>query len=168
MKNLDLEEGMRMIKNVRVGENVHLHSFINLYGCEIGDGSRVGPFVEIQKGVRIGRNCKISSHSFLCEGVELGNSVFIGHGVMFTNDRHPGACNADGSLQSDGDWTLERTWVEDFVSIGTGAVILPGVRIGHHASVGAGAVVTRDVAPHSVVAGIPARTMQKRDGSQPQ
>ncbi len=161
MKTLNIEDGNQIIKNVRVGENVHLPSFINLYGCEIGKGTRVGPFVEIQKGVRVGENCKISSHSFLCEGVELGNFVFIGHGVMFTNDRRPGACNADGSLKGEGDWTLEYTWIEDFVSIGSGAVILPGLRIGEHASVGAGAVVTRDVAPHTIVAGNPARVMKK-------
>jgi UDP-2-acetamido-3-amino-2,3-dideoxy-glucuronate N-acetyltransferase len=157
MQTLNSEEGNRRIQDVQVGENVVIQPFVNLYGCAIGEGSRVGPFVEIQRGVQIGRNCKISSHSFLCEGVSLGDGVFIGHGVLFTNDRSPRACNEDGSIQKDGDWTLEKTVVEDGVSIGSGALILPGVRLERDSLIGAGAVVTRDVPAGSTVAGVPAR-----------
>jgi UDP-2-acetamido-3-amino-2,3-dideoxy-glucuronate N-acetyltransferase len=157
MRTLNSEEGNRRIQDVQVGENVVIQPFVNLYGCAIGEGSRVGPFVEIQRGVQIGRNCKISSHSFLCEGVSLGDGVFIGHGVMFTNDRSPRACNENGSIQKDGDWTLEKTVVEDGVSIGSGALILPGIRLERDSLIGAGAVVTRDVPAGSTVAGVPAR-----------
>lgn len=154
---LNTTENNQRIKDVRVGQDVIIQPFVNLYGCEIGDGTRIGPFVEIQRGVRIGKNCKISSHSFLCEGISLGNGVFIGHGVMFTNDRNPRACNADGSLQGNGDWAMETTTVEDGVSIGSGAILLPGIRLGRNAMIGAGAVVTRDVEAGQIVKGIPAR-----------
>ena len=143
---LNTTDNNQRIKDVRVGYDVIIQPFVNLYGCEIGDGSRIGPFVEIQKGVRIGNHCKISSHSFICEGVHLGNRVFVGHGVMFTNDRNPKACNVDGSLQGTGDWTMEFTIVEDGVSIGSGVILLPGIRVGKNAMIGAGAVVTKDVA----------------------
>lgn len=143
--------------DVRMGANVYLSNFINLYGCELGDETRVGAFVEIQRGARIGRRCKISSHSFICSGVTIEDEVFVGHGVVFINDRKPRATNADGSPKSDADWLLERTVVGRRASIGSGAVIMCGVRIGAGALVGAGAVVTRDVPAGAVVMGSPAR-----------
>jgi UDP-2-acetamido-3-amino-2,3-dideoxy-glucuronate N-acetyltransferase len=153
----------RLLDGVDFGEDVVVQAFANLYGCRIGDGSRIGPFVEIQKGVVVGARCKISSHSFVCEGVELGEGVFVGHGVMFTNDRYPGAVTADGALQGDGDWTLERTIVRRRASIGSGAVVLCGLTIGEDAIVGAGAVVTHDVPDGAIVAGIPARVVRTRE-----
>ena len=152
----------RLIDAVDFGEDVVVQAFANLYGCRIGDGSRIGPFVEIQKGATVGARCKISSHSFVCEGVELGDEVFVGHGVVFTNDRYPRAATVDGELQGDGDWTLERTVVERGASIGSGAIVLCGLTIGEDAIVGAGAVVTRDVPAGAVVAGSPARALRTR------
>jgi UDP-2-acetamido-3-amino-2,3-dideoxy-glucuronate N-acetyltransferase len=149
------------IRDVQLGEDVILRDFVNIYGCSIGSGSRVGTFVEIQKGVTIGKNCKIQSHTFICEGVTIEDGCFIGHGVMFTNDRRPGAVNADGSLQTEADWPLEKTLVRKGASIGTGAVILPGLVIGERALVGAGAVVTKDVPAGATVAGNPARILEK-------
>jgi UDP-2-acetamido-3-amino-2,3-dideoxy-glucuronate N-acetyltransferase len=149
----------RLLADVRFGEGVHVGPFVNLYGCAVGDGSRIGPFVEIQRGVTIGRACKIQSHSFICTGVTIGDGVFVGHGVVFVNDKFPRATNADGALQTDADWELATTVVEDGASIGSAAVILAGVRIGAGALVGAGAVVTGDVAPDDVVAGTPARVL---------
>jgi acetyltransferase-like isoleucine patch superfamily enzyme len=134
---------------------------VNAYDCEIGDESRVGAFVEIQKNVRIGRRCKISSHSFICEGVTIEDNVFIGHGVMFTNDKFPRATNPDGSPQTDADWQVVPTVVKKGASIGSNATIIAGVTIGENAMVGAGAVVTRDVAAGSTVAGVPARDVRK-------
>lgn len=157
----------RLLDAVEFGEDVVVQAFANLYGCRIGDGTRIGPFVEIQKGAMVGANCKISSHSFVCEGVELGDGVFVGHGVMFTNDRYPRALTADGALQKEGDWALERTIVRSRASIGSGAIILCGLTIGENAIVGAGAVVTRDVPDDAIVAGSPARvlrTNQRSDG----
>jgi acetyltransferase-like isoleucine patch superfamily enzyme len=142
--------------------NVAIHCFVNLYGCEIGDDSRVGAFVEIQKGASIGRRCKISSHSFICEGVTIEDEVFVGHGVMFINDLDPRA-TTDGQPQSEADWSVVPTRVCKGASIGSGAVILGGVTIGQGALVGAGAVVTRDVEPGTVVAGCPARFMRSRE-----
>ena len=136
---------------------IHHPQLVNLYGCEVGDGSRVGAFVEIEKGAVVGERCKISSHSFVCEGVTIEDEVFVGHGVMFTNDRFPRATNPDGSAQTDADWTLELTRVKRQASIGSNATILCGIRIGKQAQIGAGAVVTRDVPPGTVVAGVPAR-----------
>ena len=133
-------------------------SFTNLYGCSIGDETRIGPFVEIQRGARIGARCKIQSHSFICTGVEIHDEVFVGHGVVFINDKHPRSVTASGQLQSDGDWPLQRTTVERRAAIGSGAVILGDVRIGEAATIGAGAVVTRDVAPGATVVGNPARS----------
>jgi len=130
---------------------------VNLYGCTIGDGSRIGTFVEIQKGASIGERCKISSHSFICEGVTIEAEVFIGHGVMFTNDRFPRATNEDGSPQSEADWSVDPTRVRRGASIGSNATILSGLTIGRHALVAAGSVVTRDVPDHAIVAGVPAR-----------
>jgi UDP-2-acetamido-3-amino-2,3-dideoxy-glucuronate N-acetyltransferase len=147
--------------DVVMGDGVVIHhpQLVNLYGCRIGDATRVGTFVEIQRGAVIGRACKISSHSFICDGVTLEDGVFIGHGVMFTNDRVPRALNEDGALQTDADWELIPTRVCRDASIGSNATILPGVTIGAGALVGAGAVVTRDVPPYAVVAGVPARVV---------
>jgi len=150
---------LRIAPDVKLGKGVTMHAFVNLYGCSIGDETCIGTFVEIQKGVRIGARCKISSHSFICEGVRLGDGVFIGHNVSFTNDRYPRAVNADGSLKTDADWVCQRTFVEDGASIGSGSTILSGITIGAGAMVGAGSVVTRDVPPGAVVAGNPARLL---------
>lgn len=152
----------RLINEVAFGPDVVVYAFTNLYGCEIGAGTRIGPFVEVQRGAKIGARCKIQSHSFICDGVELGDEVFVGHGVMFINDKRPRATDATGRLQSEDDWTLLRTAVADGVSIGSGAVILGGVRIGHGALIGAGAVVTADVAAGETVAGVPARVLSRR------
>lgn len=139
------------------GVVIHHPDLVNLYGCTIGAGSRIGTFVEIQKNAHIGRNCKISSHSFICEGVTIEDGVFVGHGVMFTNDMYPRAVNADGSLQCDSDWQLLMTRVRRGASIGSNATILPGVTIGTGAQIGAGAVVVKDVPDFAIVAGVPAR-----------
>lgn len=147
----------RLIDDVEFGENVVVHPFANLYGCKIGENTRIGPFVEIQRGAVVGANCKIQSHTFICDGVTLEDDVFVGHGVMFINDKRPRATNEDGALQTDYDWALLRTVVERGASIGSGGVILGGVRIGAHSLVGAGAVVTSDVAARSTVTGVPAR-----------
>lgn len=157
----DPENGIRIAADVRLGEGVVIHCFVNLYGCRIGDGTRVGSFVEIQKGVEIGRLCKIQSHTFICEGVSIEDEVFVGHGVLFINDLDPRA-TTDGRPQAEADWTLTPTRVARGASIGSGAVILGGVTIGAGALVGAGAVVTRDVPPNTVVAGVPARRMRER------
>jgi UDP-2-acetamido-3-amino-2,3-dideoxy-glucuronate N-acetyltransferase len=148
---------------VRLGKDVSIPQphLVNLYGCSIGDGSKVGAFVEVQRGAAIGRNCKISSHSFVCEGVTIEDGVFVGHGVMFTNDLYPRAVNRDGQLQTDVDWQVVDTRVKAGASIGTNATILAGVTIGEGAIVGAGAVVTRDVPPYAVVAGVPARVVRR-------
>jgi UDP-2-acetamido-3-amino-2,3-dideoxy-glucuronate N-acetyltransferase len=150
----------RRIADVEFGEDVRVQAFTNLYGCKVGSGSRIGPFVEIQRGVEIGAACKIQSHTFVCEGVTIGDRAFIGHGVMFVNDSHPRATNREGELQGPGDWELRETRIEDGASIGSGAVILSGVTVGADALVGAGAVVTRDVASGTVVAGNPARPLR--------
>lgn len=139
--------------DVKLGRDVLIYHFVNLYGCEIGDGTSVGSFVEVQKGARVGRNCKVSSHTFICEGVTIEDEVFIGHGVTFTNDKYPRATNPDGTKQHAGDWQLIPTLVKHRASIGSGATILCGVTIGAAAIVGAGAVVTRDVPAGSIVAG---------------
>lgn len=155
----------RLIRDVEFGNGVVVQSFTNLYGCTIGDDSRIGPFVEIQAGVSVGRRCKIQSHTFVCEGVQIGDCVFVGHGVMFVNDKTPRATTSAGELQGTGDWQLLETFVDDGASLGSGCVLLGGVHIGRDALVGAGAVVTRDVAPGSVVAGIPARARVIRSTS---
>jgi UDP-2-acetamido-3-amino-2,3-dideoxy-glucuronate N-acetyltransferase len=146
--------------DVRLGRDVAIYNFVNLYGCEIGDHTKVGSFVEIQKGARVGRNCKISSHSFICEGVTVEDEVFIGHGVKFINDKYPRATTASGQLQTDEDWAVVQTVVRRGASVGTGAVILGGVEIGERAIVGAGSVVTRNVPPDTVVAGNPAKVIK--------
>ena len=147
----------RLIDDVEFGEDVTVWSFSNLYGCRIGSHTRIGSFVEVQRGASIGAACKISSHSFICDGVEIEDEVFVGHGVRFVNDRFPRATTDEGAPKSDADWTLLRTVVERGASLGSGVIVLGGVRIGARALVGAGAVVTRDVAPDSIVAGVPAR-----------
>jgi acetyltransferase-like isoleucine patch superfamily enzyme len=151
----------RVAPDVVLGRDVKLAAFVNLYGCTVGDESRVGTFVEIQRGAVIGKRCKIQSHTFICEGVEIADEVFVGHGVVFINDRLPRATNRDGALKGNEDWTCERTQVGARASIGSGATILCGIRIGEGAMVGAGAVVTRDVAPRSVVVGNPARVLRE-------
>jgi len=148
--------------DVKLGKGVRIFGFTNLYGCEIGDETKVGTFVEIQKGAKVGRRCKISSHTFICEGVTIEDEVFVGHGVTFTNDRYPRATNRDGSLQTDSDWTCVPTIVRKGATIGSGATLLCGITIGEFSTVGAGSVVTRDVAPGAVVAGNPARLMKPR------
>ena len=147
----------RLLSDVEFGVDVVVFSYTNLYGCRIGDGSRVGTFVEIQRGARIGARCKIQSHTFICDGVTIGDEVFVGHGVMFVNDTRPAATAPGGVLQTEADWTLLRTLVEDGASLGSGSIILGGVRIGAGALVGAGAVVTSDVPAGATVAGVPAR-----------
>ena len=152
----------RLLNDVSLGDDVVVQSFTNLYGCSIGDGTRVGPFVEIQRDAAIGARCKIQSHAFICSGVEIEDEVFVGHGVMFINDRRPRATTEDGGLQTDDDWTLERTVIARGASLGTGAVIMCGVRVGERAIVGAGAVVTADVPDGESVVGAPARALALR------
>ena len=153
----------RIAPDVKLGQRVKIFAFTNLYGCEIGDDSKIGTFVEIQKGARIGARCKISSHTFICEGVTLEDEVFIGHGVTFINDRLPRATNVDGSLQTEADWKCDPTTVKRGASIGSGATILCGVTIGGRATVGAGSVVTKDVPEGATVAGNPARILRRVD-----
>ncbi len=147
--------------NVRLGTGVRLSNFVNLYGCEIGDETRIGAFVEVQSEVKIGRRCKISSHSFVCSGVTIEDEVFVGHGVVFINDRRPSATNGDGSPKEEDDWWMERTLVRRRASIGSGAVLMCGISVGEGALVGAGAVVTRDVPAAAVVTGNPARLLAR-------
>ena len=146
--------------DVKLGKGVQIYDFVNLYGCEIGDGTRIGAFVEIQRGAKVGRRVKVSSHTFICEGVEIGDHVFIGHGVTFINDRYPRAVTDSGELQGAEDWTVIPTRVRRGASIGSGSTILCGIEIGEDAIVGAGSVVTRDVAPRTIVAGNPARLLR--------
>jgi UDP-2-acetamido-3-amino-2,3-dideoxy-glucuronate N-acetyltransferase len=149
----------RLINDVEFGDDVVVFPFTNLYGCRIGAGTRVGPFVEIQRGAVVGANCKIQSHAFICDGVEIADEVFVSHGVVFVNDKVPRATTEDGGLQTEEDWTLLHTIVERRASLGSGAVILGGIRIGEGALVGAGAVVTKDVPPGTTVVGNPARPL---------
>jgi len=157
-----MDEFLSIAPDVRLGQNVKLSKFINLYGCSVGDNTKIGAFVEIQKNASIGKNCKVSSHSFICEGVTIEDDVFIGHGVMFINDSFPRATSG-GALQTEADWKVERTIVSNGASIGSGATILSKVTIGKHALVGAGSVVTRDVPANAVVAGNPARVLRYLD-----
>jgi UDP-2-acetamido-3-amino-2,3-dideoxy-glucuronate N-acetyltransferase len=147
--------------DVKFGKNVKIYNFVNLYGCEIGDNTKIGTFVEIQKGATIGRNCKISSHTFICEGVHIEDNCFIGHNVTFINDKYPRSTNPDGELQSEDDWICVPTYMKKGASIGSSSTILCGITIGENAIIGAGAVVTKDVPPDTVVAGVPARVMLK-------
>jgi len=150
----------RIALDVKLGKNTRVFAFVNLYGCEIGDDVKIGAFVEIQKGVKIGNRCKISSHTFICEGVTLEDEVFVGHGVNFTNDRFPRAANNSSQLQTETDWTCIPTLVKRGASIGSGSTLLCGITVGENALVGAGSVVTKNVPPHSVVAGNPARVIK--------
>jgi acetyltransferase-like isoleucine patch superfamily enzyme len=146
--------------DVKLGKDVKLSKFINLYGCEIGDETKIGAFVEIQKNATVGKRCKISSHTFICEGVSIEDNVFIGHSVTFINDSLPRATSADGSLQTESDWKVERTVIKKGASVGSGATILSNVTVGENAIVGAGSVVTKDVSPNSIVAGNPAKVLR--------
>ena len=155
--------------DVKLGENVKIHNFVNLYGCEIGDNTKIGVFVEIQKNARVGRNCKISSHSFICEGVTIEDNAFIGHSVVFINDTYPRATNGNGGLQTEKDWKVEPILVKSGASIGSNCTILSNVTIGENAIVGAGSVVTKDVPPNTIVAGNPARFFRSIESlSQPE
>jgi acetyltransferase-like isoleucine patch superfamily enzyme len=151
------------IVNVKLGKNVKIYDFVNLYGCQIGDNTKIGAFVEIQKNAIIGANCKISSHTFICEGVHLEDNVFVGHNVTFINDKFPRATNPDGSMQDEKDWKVIPTYVKRGASIGSSATILCGVTIGENAIIGAGSVVTRDVPPNTIVAGVPAKVIKEID-----
>ena len=152
--------------DVKLGRDVRIYDFVNLYGCEIGDESRIGTFVEIQRGARVGRRVKIQSHTFICEGVSIEDHVFVGHGVTFINDKYPSAVTSAGELVKDGDWTMVPTVVRKGATIGSGSTILCGVEIGENAIVGAGSVVTRDVPSGTIVAGNPARVLRRVDGGQ--
>ena len=160
METVNINNDKQNLRNVKVGKSVSIFSFVNAYECSIDDDSKIGAFVEIQRGVVIGKNCKISSHSFLCEGVHIEDNVFIGHGVMFTNDLFPRATNSDGSLQTETDWKVIETHIKKGASIGSNATILCGITIGENALIGAGAVVTKDVSPNTTVAGNPARVIK--------
>jgi len=153
----------RIFSDVKLGKDVKIYDFVNLYGCEIGENTRIGTFVEIQKGVVIGKNCKISSHTFICEGVHIQDGVFVGHNVTFINDLYPRATNKNGEIQTDEDWACVPTYVEKNASIGSSATVLCGITIGENAVVGAGSVVTRDVPPGTIVAGNPARFLRKTE-----
>jgi len=157
MKIINIEKDTKILKNVSIGRNVKISNFVNCYGCSIGDGTKIGAFVEIQKGARIGKNCKISSHTFICEGVDIGDDVFVGHNVTFINDKYPKAVKADGSLMTDADWKVIKTKVKKGVSIGSSATILCGVTVGEKALIGAGAVVTKNIPPHAIVVGNPGK-----------
>ena len=151
---------IRISPDVKLGKNTRVFAFVNLYGCEIGDDTKIGTFVEIQKGVKVGNRCKISSHSFLCEGVTLEEEVFVGHNVTFINDLYPRSTNADGQLQTEADWKCVPTLVKKGASIGSSATLLCGITVGEYAIVGAGSVVTKDVPPYSIVAGNPAKVLK--------
>jgi acetyltransferase-like isoleucine patch superfamily enzyme len=155
-----VSEFVSIAPTVKLGKDVRLSKFINLYGCEIGDQSRIGAFVEIQKNASVGKRCKISSHTFICEGVEIRDNVFIGHGVTFVNDSYPRATTASGELQTEADWKVERTVIGNGASIGSGSTILSNLTVGENAIVGAGSVVTKDVPANAIVAGNPARVLR--------
>lgn len=157
--SLSESPSLRVAPDVKLGKNVRLVGFVNLYGCEIGDDVKIGTFVEVQKGAKIGNRCKISSHTFICEGVTLEDEVFVGHNVTFTNDRYPRAAS-DGKLQTEADWSCIPTLVKRGASIGSGAVLLCGITVGENSMIGAGSVVTRDVPPDAIVAGNPARVVK--------
>jgi acetyltransferase-like isoleucine patch superfamily enzyme len=150
------------ITNVKLGKDVKIFDFVNLYGCSIDDYSKVGTFVEIQKNASIGKHCKISSHTFICEGVHIEDNVFIGHNVTFINDKYPRSTNVDGSMQTESDWKVVETWIKKGASIGSSSTILCGVTVGENAIVGAGSVVTKDVPSNTIVAGVPARQLKKK------
>ncbi len=158
-----MNEFISIAPDVKLGKNVKLSKFLNLYGCEIGDGTKIGAFVEIQKNATIGQNCKVSSHTFICEGVTIEDGVFVGHGVTFINDSYPRATIASGQLQTEQDWVVERTLVKKGASIGSGSTILSKVTIGEHAIVGAGSVITKDVPAYAIVAGNPAKVLRYQE-----
>ena len=160
MELVTINNDKQSLNNVQLGKNTRIFNFVNAYGCTIDDNSRIGAFVEIQKGAFIGKNCKISSHTFICEGVHIRDNVFVGHGVMFTNDLFPRATNSDGSAQTETDWKVIETVVNKGASIGSNATILCGITIGENALIGAGSVVTKDVPPNTVVAGVPAKIIK--------
>ena len=160
MELLNVDQPRQALRNVKVGKDVRIFNFVNAYECSIDDGSKIGAFVEIQKNVVIGKNCKISSHTFICEGVEIEENVFIGHNVTFINDKYPRATNPDGSLQTEADWKVERTYIKKGASVGSSSTILCGITVGENAIVGAGSIVTKDVPAHAVVAGNPARIIR--------
>ena len=149
------------INNVKLGKDVKIFDFVNLYGCSIDDNSKIGTFVEIQKNASVGKNCKISSHTFICEGVHIEDNVFVGHNVTFINDKHPRSINVDGNMQTEADWKIEETFIKKGASIGSSATILCGVTVGENSIVGAGAVVTKDVPPNTIVAGVPAKVIKE-------
>ena len=157
------ESSTKKLVDVKVGKNVIINDFVNVYGCTIDDGTKIGPFVEIQNNVYIGKNCKISSHTFICEGVNIKNGVFVGHNVSFINDKFPFAVNQDFSLKNDSDWELMKTVVNDKVSIGTGSTILGGIQIGENSIIGAGSVVTKDVPANVIVAGKKKKILRQLD-----
>jgi UDP-2-acetamido-3-amino-2,3-dideoxy-glucuronate N-acetyltransferase len=159
--NKQLPDYQRIAPDVKLGRDVRIYAFVNLYGCEIGDETKIGTFVEIQKGAKIGERCKIGSHTFICEGVTIESEVFIGHGVTFINDCYPRATNAAGQLQSEADWDCQKTVVMRGASIGSGATLLGGITVGENAIVGAGSVVTKNVSPDTIVAGNPARVLKR-------
>ncbi len=161
MKLININDQKKTVCNVKVGENVVICDFVNLYGCSIDDNSKMGTFVEIQKNASVGKNCKVQSHTFICEGVHIKDNVFIGHHVSFTNDKYPRSVNPDGSIKTDKDWQVIETTVDEGASIGTGATILAGVVIGKNSIVGAGSVVTKNVPPKTIAAGNPARVLRK-------
>ena len=161
-----MSEFLSIASDVRLGANVKLSRFINLYGCEVGDETKIGTFVEIQKNAKIGKRCKISIHTFICEGVVIEDNVFVGHGVTFINDTYPRAVTADGKLQTDADWKVEPTVVKKGASIGSGATILSNLTIGENAMVGAGSVVTKSVPANTVVVGNPARVLRSMSGTE--
>jgi len=154
----------KIAPDVKLGRNVKINEFVNLYGCEIGDNTKIGTFVEIQKGAKVGKNCKIQSHTFICEGVTVEDSVFIGHNVTFINDLYPKAVRKDGKLQTEDDWDCVQTLVKKGASIGSSVTLLCGVTVGENAIVGAGSIVAKDVQPHTIVAGNPARIIRKLEG----
>ena len=160
MEIVTINNDKQSLNNVSLGKNTRIFNFVNAYGCSIDDNSKIGAFVEIQKGAFIGKNCKISSHSFICEGVHIEDNVFVGHGVMFTNDLFPKATNTDGSPQTEADWKVIETIVRKGASIGSNATILCGITIGENSLIGAGSVVTKDVPPNTIVAGVPAKIIK--------
>ena len=161
MENITVNNDKQSLNNVKVGKDVKIFNFVNAYGCSIDDGSKVGAFVEIQKGATIGKNCKISSHTFICEGVHIEDNVFIGHNVTFINDRFPRATNDDGSLQTDADWKVEETRIKKGASLGSSVTVLCGVTIGERSIIGAGSVVLKDIPDGVIAAGNPARVLRK-------
>jgi acetyltransferase-like isoleucine patch superfamily enzyme len=160
MELLNVDQPRQALRNVRVGKDVRIFNFVNAYECSIDDGSKIGAFVEIQKNAVIGKNCKISSHTFICEGVEIEDNVFIGHNVTFINDKYPRSTNPDGSIQTEADWKVERTFIKKGASVGSSSTILCGVTVGENAIVGAGSIVTKDIPANAVVAGNPARILR--------